>query len=99
LPTLLPYGKSRIGVPRGSWALYRNRMHPHKLTTKQTVAGPGIVERGHYHNAERVGGGLWRSRRKWEIEKPCKKGVSGAAGEGFEPSLTDPETGITETEL
>ena len=30
-----------------------------------------------YHNAERVGGGLWRLSRKWEIEKPRKMGFWG----------------------
>jgi hypothetical protein len=29
---------------------------------------------GHYHNAERVGGSLWRLRRKWKTEKPVKWG-------------------------
>jgi hypothetical protein len=28
-----------------------------------------------YHNAERVGGGLWRLRRNEEIEKPHKMGL------------------------
>ena len=33
---------------------------------------------GHYHNAEGVGGGLWRSRRKWETEKPHFMGLLGS---------------------
>jgi hypothetical protein len=33
---------------------------------------------GHYHNAERAGGGLWRLRRNREIEKPRKMGLLGS---------------------
>jgi hypothetical protein len=29
---------------------------------------------------------------KWEMEKPLFKGLWGAAGPGFEPGLTDPES-------
>src|SRR5215211_844934 len=45
------------------------------------IANTKSAVRGHYHNAyhnaERIGGGLWRSRRKWETEKPRKMGLSG----------------------
>ena len=45
-----------------------------------------------YHNAERVGGGLRRLRRERQTKSPANGGFLGAAGEGFEPSLTDPES-------
>jgi hypothetical protein len=44
-----------------------------------------------YHNAERVGGGLQRLRRERQTKSPTNGGPLEAAGEGFEPSLTDPE--------
>jgi hypothetical protein len=45
-----------------------------------------------YHNAERVGGGLRRLRRERQTKSSHLRGFLEAAGEGFEPSLTDPES-------
>ena len=48
--------------------------------------------RGDFRNAERIGEGLWKSRRKREIEKVRKTGRLWDRERGVrEPPLTDPE--------
>jgi hypothetical protein len=71
-------GMHRADLDKNTHDSWAARRKPGILATIRRSRITKSALHGHYHNAERAGGGLWRLRRKRETGKPRRMGLWGS---------------------